>query len=123
MNGPGEMPPEGYHPYTGLSRDSCHDCWWSESDDHRSCSSQRAALPSEPCKVLPRGRNSTLASPRLLTPRQAAAKLGMAGRIRTVKTPGGHHRIPIAALDPFLPSPQDRPVPAASAGAINYWAR
>lgn len=51
--------------------------------------------------------------PMLLTPRQAAEKLGMsypalkhwilAGRIRTVKTPGGHHRIPADALAEFLP--------------------
>lgn len=51
----------------------------------------------------------------LLTPRQAAEKLGMsypalkhwilAGRIQTVKTPGGHHRIPLDALDKFLPAP------------------
>jgi molybdopterin-binding protein len=50
----------------------------------------------------------------LLTPRQAAEKLGisypalkhwiLAGRIRTVKTPGGHHRIPLSALDEFLPA-------------------
>lgn len=50
----------------------------------------------------------------LLTPRQAAEKLGisypavkhwiLAGRIRTVKTPGGHHRIPIDALEEFLPA-------------------
>ena len=50
----------------------------------------------------------------LLTPRQAAEKLGMSypalkhwiltGRIRTVKTPGGHHRIPQDALDEFLPA-------------------
>jgi molybdopterin-binding protein len=50
----------------------------------------------------------------LLTPRQAAARLGMsypalkhwilAGRIRTVKTPGGHHRIPLEALEEFLPA-------------------
>ncbi len=50
----------------------------------------------------------------LLTPRQAAARLGisypalkhwiLAGRIRTVKTPGGHHRIPLEALEEFLPS-------------------
>jgi molybdopterin-binding protein len=49
----------------------------------------------------------------MLTPRQAAEKLGMsypalkhwilAGRIRTVKTPGGHHRIPPEALEEFLP--------------------
>ena len=50
----------------------------------------------------------------LLTPRQAAEKLGMSypamkhwiltGRIRTVKTPGGHHRIPADALQEFLPA-------------------
>ncbi len=49
----------------------------------------------------------------LLTPRQAAEKLGisypalkhwiLAGRIRTMKTPGGHHRIPLSALEEFLP--------------------
>jgi len=51
----------------------------------------------------------------LLTPRQAAERLGisypavkhwiLAGRIRTVKTPGGHHRVPLEALDEFLPHP------------------
>src|SRR5215469_3519461 len=55
-----------------------------------------------------------MTSSSLLTPRQAAEKLGisypalkhwiLAGRIRTVKTPGGHHRIPMSALDEFLPS-------------------
>ena len=55
-----------------------------------------------------------MTSPTLLTPRQAAEKLGisypalkhwiLAGRIRTVKTPGGHHRIPVSALAEFLPS-------------------
>lgn len=50
----------------------------------------------------------------LLTPRQAAEKLGisypalkhwiLAGRIRTVKTPGGHHRIPMESLEEFLPA-------------------
>jgi molybdopterin-binding protein len=49
----------------------------------------------------------------LLTPRQAAEMLGisypsikhwiLAGRIQTVKTPGGHHRIPLNALQEFLP--------------------
>lgn len=49
----------------------------------------------------------------LLTPRQAAERLGisypalkhwiLAGRIHTVKTPGGHHRVPADALDEFLP--------------------
>ena len=56
-----------------------------------------------------------MTNPALLTPRQAAEKLGMsypalkhwilAGRIKTVKTPGGHHRIPLEALDKFLAVP------------------
>ena len=55
-----------------------------------------------------------MTSSTLLTPRQAAEKIGisypaikhwiLAGRIRTVKTPGGHHRVPIEALDEFLPA-------------------
>lgn len=55
-----------------------------------------------------------MSSSTLLTPRQAAEKLGisypalkhwiLAGRIRTLKTPGGHHRVPLDALDEFLPS-------------------
>ncbi len=55
----------------------------------------------------------------LLTPRQAAEKLGisypalkhwiLAGRIRTVKTPGGHHRVPVEALEEFLPQSVARP--------------
>lgn len=49
----------------------------------------------------------------LLTPRQAAAKIGisypalkhwiLAGRIKTVKTPGGHHRVPPESLEEFMP--------------------
>lgn len=56
-----------------------------------------------------------MATPTMLTPRQAAEKLGisyaalkhwiLAGRIRTVKTPGGHHRIPIEALQALLQTP------------------
>ena len=56
-----------------------------------------------------------MTSSTLLTPRQAAEKLGisypalkhwiLAGRIRTVKTPGGHHRVPVEALNEFLPHP------------------
>ena len=54
-----------------------------------------------------------MTEPTLLTPRQAAERLGMsyaalkhwilAGRIRTVKTPGGHHRVPAEALKEFMP--------------------
>lgn len=60
----------------------------------------------------------------LLTPRQAAAQLGisypalkhwiLAGRIRTVKTPGGHHRIPVEALEEFLPAPAHAAAPRIS---------
>ena len=48
----------------------------------------------------------------LLTPREAAAMLGisyptvkqwiLSGKLPTVQTPGGHHRIAYAALKPFL---------------------
>lgn len=57
-------------------------------------------------------------------PREAAAKLGisypalkhwiLAGRIRTVKTPGGHHRIPLESLDEFLPASAKGPSPRIS---------
>lgn len=48
----------------------------------------------------------------LLTPREAARMIGISystmkqwiltGKLKTVKTPGGHHRIAEAALGPFL---------------------
>jgi len=70
-----------------------------------------------------------MSSPTLLTPRQAAEKIGisypalkhwiLAGRIQTVKTPGGHHRVPLDELKKFLPAPQ-RPGPtAAGTGRIS----
>jgi molybdopterin-binding protein len=55
----------------------------------------------------------------LLKPREAAAALGvsyptikqwiLAGKLPTIKTPGGHHRIPQSALRPMMksgPSPE-----------------
>ncbi len=55
----------------------------------------------------------------LLKPREAAAMLGisyptvkqwiLAGKLRTVQTPGGHHRIEHAALKPFLSADATRP--------------
>jgi len=30
----------------------------------------------------------------------------LAGRVKTVKTPGGHHRVPLASLRKFLPASQ-----------------
>ncbi len=63
-----------------------------------------------------------MATSTLLTPRQAAEKLGMSypafkhwilsGRIQTVKTPGGHHRVPLDALREFLSSAQVQSSPA-----------
>ncbi len=48
----------------------------------------------------------------LLTPREAAGMLNvsyptikqwiLSGKIETIPTPGGHHRIPVGALKPFL---------------------
>lgn len=67
-----------------------------------------------------------MTSSTLLTPRQAAQKLGMSypalkhwilsGRIATVKTPGGHHRIPIEALEEFLPAASAQAGPARISG-------
>lgn len=67
-----------------------------------------------------------MTSTTLLTPRQAAEKLGisypvlkhwiLAGRIRTVKTPGGHHRVPIEALEEFLPASATPPPPRRISG-------
>ena len=55
----------------------------------------------------------------LLTPREAAAAIGvsyptikqwiLAGKLRTIKTAGGHHRIPQAALRRYLPAPTKAP--------------
>jgi molybdopterin-binding protein len=49
----------------------------------------------------------------LLTPREAAASIGvsyptlkswiLSGKIKTVRTAGGHHRIPASELDVYLP--------------------
>ena len=48
----------------------------------------------------------------LLTPREAASAIGMsyatikqwilAGKLETIKTPGGHHRVPSSALQRYL---------------------
>lgn len=55
----------------------------------------------------------------LLTPREAARLLGisyptikqwiLAGRLKTVQTPGGHHRIAEATLKPYLAKDKSRP--------------
>jgi molybdopterin-binding protein len=55
----------------------------------------------------------------LLKPREAATSLGVSyatikqwflqGKLKTVKTPGGHHRIPQSALQPMM---KDSPSPA-----------
>jgi molybdopterin-binding protein len=55
----------------------------------------------------------------LLTPRQAAAEIGvsyasvkqwiLAGKLKSVTTPGGHHRIPQSALTPLMKSTPTKP--------------
>ena len=67
-----------------------------------------------------------MTGPMLLTPRQAAERLGisypalkhwiLAGRIRTLKTPGGHHRVPVESLDEFLPPAAAQPGTARISG-------
>ena len=56
----------------------------------------------------------------LLTPREAAGMLNvsyptikqwiLAGKIETIPTPGGHHRIAVGALKPFLKREAEAPV-------------
>ena len=62
-----------------------------------------------------------MARTELLKPREAAEALGISyptlklwiyrGKLRTVKTPGGHHRIPANELDRLLPRRQGKPQP------------
>ena len=57
----------------------------------------------------------------LLTPREAARMLGvsyatikqwiLSGKLKTVQTPGGHHRLSESALKPFLQKDKMRPEP------------
>ena len=57
----------------------------------------------------------------VFTPREAARLLGisyptikqwiLAGKLKTVRTPGGHHRIAEAALQPFLAQDKSKPAP------------
>ena len=57
----------------------------------------------------------------LLTPREASRMLGISyptvkkwileGKLKTIKTPGGHHRLTMASLRPFLQLDGTRPEP------------
>jgi len=57
----------------------------------------------------------------LLTPREASRMLGISyptvkkwileGKLKTIKTPGGHHRLTMASLRPFLKLDGTRPEP------------
>ncbi len=61
----------------------------------------------------------SIANTSMLTPREAARLLGISyptikqwilnGKLRTVKTPGGHHRIAETALKPFLARDREKP--------------
>jgi molybdopterin-binding protein len=56
----------------------------------------------------------------MLTPREASRMLGvsyptikqwiLSGKLKTVQTPGGHHRLSEAALKPFLTKDKTKPV-------------
>jgi len=81
-------------------------------------------LPSRSIVLAKEIVETYMTSSTLLTPRQAAERLGisypavkhwiLAGRIRTVKTPGGHHRVPLESLDEFLPTSARSPSPRIS---------
>src|SRR5580658_472045 len=61
----------------------------------------------------------------LLTPREAAAEVGvsyatvkqwiLAGKLKSRKTPGGHHRVPQSALAPLV----DSTSPGSASGRAN----
>jgi len=61
----------------------------------------------------------------LLTPREASRMLGISypaiknwiltGKLKTVRTPGGHHRLTTATLRPFLQADGARPEPESRA--------
>lgn len=70
-----------------------------------------------------RAHNRSMATETMFTPREAARMLGisypaikqwiLSGKLHTVPTPGGHHRIPMSAMQPFLASEATKP-PAKS---------
>jgi molybdopterin-binding protein len=59
--------------------------------------------------------------PMPIKPRDAATRLGIsyptlkkwiyAGKLRTVTTPGGHHRVPESELEKFIPRGENKPGP------------
>ncbi len=61
----------------------------------------------------------------LLTPREAARMLGisypaiknwiLSGKLKTARTPGGHHRLAAASLKPYLQADAARPEPESRA--------
>jgi excisionase family DNA binding protein len=74
----------------------------------------------------------------LLKPREAAAALGvsyptlkqwiLAGTLKTIKTPGGHHRVPQSALNPMLKSKPETGVKNSrerfrAVSGISWWAK
>ena len=63
---------------------------------------------------------------RLLAPREAANILGISyptlkqwiyrGKLKTAKTPGGHHRVPESEIDRLIPASLNRGEPSARRG-------
>jgi molybdopterin-binding protein len=90
-----------------------------------SLSAERTAIVNSSAKFLRmqlyfdvvREKRSMAKSEQLLTPREAAAAVGvsyatikkwiLAGSLKTVLTPGGHHRIPESALSPLVGEPAE----------------
>ncbi len=65
---------------------------------------------------------------RLLAPREAANILGISyptlkqwiyrGKLKTAKTPGGHHRVPESEIDRLIPKSLERGEPGSRRGAF-----
>jgi molybdopterin-binding protein len=65
---------------------------------------------------------------RLLAPREAANILGISyptlkqwiyrGKLKTAKTPGGHHRVPESEIDRLIPRSLERGEPSSRRGAF-----
>ena len=65
---------------------------------------------------------------RLLAPREAANILGISyptlkqwiyrGKLKTAKTPGGHHRVPESEIDRLIPKSLERGEPSSRRGAF-----
>jgi molybdopterin-binding protein len=75
-------------------------------------------MTDSPAKRHAVAEESVMRRPALLPPREASRILGISyptlkqwiyrGKIKTVKTPGGHHRVPESEIDRMIPKKLDR---------------